>query len=153
VSKKMKQEEVLVLKRGRVKLGKGTPKIIGNLGKEKMNLFFVLTEFASMPRQTKLHDTDVSFFPEDIFKDMIAERIIIDARPIDVFNEKMQELCKKTSGIMKFQTKCENGKIELHVFIKEPNWELEDHIYNVYGDLLERFPTFSFDLEVKELFS
>lgn len=149
----MKQKELLILKRGQFKVGKNIPKILDVLGRDNIDLFFVLSEFISMPKQARLRDIDVSFIFRDIFENMITERIITDTSPIDVFSQKMEGLRKEISGIIEFRARSENGKIGFHVFIKKPNWELEERIYNVYGDLLDRFPTFSFDLEVKELFS
>lgn len=147
----MGQKETLVMQRGRVKLRRDLPKIVNVIRKENVDLLVVLSEFISMSKQTKSRQVDVSYFDDDVFGNRIEEIVIRDTKPAGIFRKRLNEIMKERTGIVKSYESYENGQIRLHVFIEEPNWELEELIYDAYGELLDKFPTHSFDLKVMDL--
>lgn len=152
----MAEEEILLVKRGQPHLGKGVKKVFSMLEKEKINLLFVdlpsiLSEFLKkMPKETKLRNIDISYFLVDIFRDKPIEIVthIPDTKAIEVFKYKLKDVRE----IIKVDTHQEGGNIAFRIFVDKPNWDMEERIYDAYGDLLDTFPSSSFSLEVIELF-
>ena len=154
----MAEEEILLVKRGQPHLGKGTKKVLSMLEKEKINLLFVdlpsiLSEFLNaraMPRETKLHNIDISYFLVDVFKNKPIEIVthIPDSEAIEVLKNKLKDMRE----IVKVDAHKEDENIAFRIFIDKPNWDIEERIYDAYGDLLDTFPSSSFSLEVIELF-
>jgi len=155
----MVQEEVLLLKRGRPQLRKDVRTVVKIFEKEnvllggprKLNyLLFVFSDFVRMSREAELRSIDVSYFPNDIFKNKPFETVVHvpHRNPIELFKQKIANLSKKIDvGVSE-----EDESINFFVFMKKPDWEIEEFVYSAYGDLLNMFPDISFSLEVTELF-
>lgn len=136
---------------GRIKPRKDLPIICSILRNERLNLFVAVSEYVSMLRETELPQTALSYFHNDIFGDGNEKFVIRSVEPVTFFIQALQEISKTHKGIVRFDERYENGKTELHVFLKEPNWELEELIYGEYGKLLDEFPSHSLDLKVTDL--
>jgi len=46
----------------------------------------------------------------------------------------------------------EDKTLNIHVYLQESNWGVEDKIYEAYGTLIDAFPDFPIDLTVVELY-
>ena len=152
----MAEEEVLLVKRGQPHVGKGTRKVLRVLEREKISLLFVdfpsvLSEFLKkMPKETKLRNIDISYFLVDIFKDKPIQTVthISGTKAIEVFRYKL----KYIRVIIEVDAHEEDENIAFRIFVDKPNWDVEERIYNAYGDLLDAFPSSLFSLEIIELF-
>jgi len=155
----MVQEEVLILKRGRLQLRKDIRTVIKILEKEnvflggprKLNyLLFVLSDFVKMSKEAELRSIDVSYFPNDIFQNRLVETVahFPNINLIELFKQKIVNVSKK----IEVRVSEEDESINFFVFMKKPDWEVEELIYSAYGDLLNMFPDVLFSLEVTELF-
>lgn len=136
-------------KKARLKI---LPKIIGILRKENIDMFTVISEFIFMSRQSELHPIGVSYFDTDVFPGNIQKTVVYNKDVQNFFLHMLKERAGKHPKIIKYYVSYERGNINFCVFIKEPNWELEELIYNIYGDTLDKFPTHKLNLEITEFF-
>jgi predicted RNase H-like HicB family nuclease len=73
---KLKNEEVVLLKRGKPYLGKNITKIPEIIKIEKTDLLFILSDFLKMAQSTEYSNVDVSYFFSDVFHNMTNEMFI-----------------------------------------------------------------------------
>lgn len=143
----MAQEETLLLKRGQPYLETDIRPFLKMLANENLQLLCLFLKYVRMYPQIKSRNIDVSYFPNDIF---VRGHALAPLRkePNDFFRHQL----KKISGEIKVHATQEDATISFLVFLEKPNWEIEEQIYNAYGDLLDQFPDDTFSLELIELF-
>ncbi|MDH5733788.1 MAG: hypothetical protein OEY88_08410 [Candidatus Bathyarchaeota archaeon] len=143
----MTQEEALLLKRGQPYLETGIKTFFKMVTNENVCLLFLFSRYVKMHSQIKSRGISASYFPNDIFisKHTFAT---FEGEPSDFFEHGLRNISKK----IKVRINQEEETISFLVFIKKPDWKLEEQIYSVYGDLLDKFPDNTFNLELVELF-
>jgi len=115
-------------------------------------MFTVISEFILMSRQSELHPIGVSYFDTDVFPSTIQKTVVHNKDVRNFFLQMLEERAGKHPKIVKYYVSYEREHINFCVFIKEPNWELEELIYNIYGDILDKFPAHKLNLEITEFF-
>ena len=143
----MAQDEMLLLKRGQPHFEPDIKTLFKMVTNEKHRLFFLFSQYIKMQDQIKSRSIDVSYLPNDIFvgKHLFAT---FEREHSDFFKNRLRSISKN----IEVRISQEDEIVSFLVFIKEPDWEIEEQIYDVYGSLLDEFPDSRFHLEVVELF-
>lgn len=151
----MSQKEVLLVDKGQLRLrGAFTkvPKAIRIGLNYRKNMFIAFSEFLAMSKGEGLRDRNLSYFINDVFENQVEEKFVSVMQPSNFFKEKIMAIKEDNPNIDSFVVDCQSDIITFKILLKQPDWDLEELIYDKYRELLNQYKEQTFDIKVREIF-
>lgn len=149
----MEQQEVLYVDQGQFNFRKIIPKIpraIQLVFHDRKNFVVAISEIMTMSKEYKFHDLTFAYIFTDVFKNLNEEKLFSVLQPSDFFKEKINGIKRDHSGIEGISMECEEGIITFNVMLEQPDWDLEELIYNKYREVLNQYKDQPFDIRIRE---
>lgn len=121
----------------------------GNLNPNAFFLFFKdYFPYFSRDLTGNSSNSSVEYLPKNVFQNQKVEDFLaFESKGYAALKQEISNIM----GIAKFKAQVNTGGVDFFVFLDQPNWELEEKIYSIFGKILDKYPEEQVDLRIIDL--
>lgn len=151
----MERGEVLLLEKGQPNLRAAVPKTpyaLRLLFLDPAAVFSALSDLIMMRKEFIPQQMFFSYISSQVFKGMTEEKFTSAIPAAELFKGTIGQIKKENPNIENLKVEDIGGITKFIVFLKEPDWDLEQLIYNKFAEIEDLYKDKEFDIEIEELF-